>query len=145
MKYYKGVKLDFPPYLEFECVAKSVEELQRRGLTVSEESVKPVEGVVSENSIPVTLYGVCVMDMDADGKLFQRASEEMDKAREVELEGKKKERIIECQEYLKETDWVVTKCLELGLTIQGNYPEIAQKRIEARETINHIEESLGGV
>ena len=57
--------------------------------------------------------------------------------------------IEECKGYLIETDWVVTKIQEISLTdpeeaetLKTKYSEILQKRKEARQTINALEEYL---
>ena len=44
--------------------------------------------------------------------------------------------------YLSETDYTVIKCMELGVSISEAYPEIHQKRSEARARINELEEVI---
>jgi len=43
---------------------------------------------------------------------------------------------------LKDTDWVVTKCIELGLDVATKYPDIASKRQAVREWSNQKEEEI---
>lgn len=46
------------------------------------------------------------------------------------------------EDYLKETDYMVIKCMERGLDMQSEYPLDYQKRQDARERINKIREKL---
>ena len=62
------------------------------------------------------------------------SDEELDR-RERELE------VDELKAYLSATDYMVVKCMELGLTMSEKYPEDYRKRIEARARINEIEEA----
>ena len=41
--------------------------------------------------------------------------------------------------YLTSTDYTVIKCMERGLSVADTYPEVYQKREEARERINELE------
>ena len=50
--------------------------------------------------------------------------------------------IEELKKYLSDTDYCVIKSIELGTTIQTAYPDVHQKRIEARERINELEDVL---
>ena len=43
---------------------------------------------------------------------------------------------------LKETDWVVVKCTELGLNPSDKYPEIVQQRQAIRDWSNQKEEEI---
>ena len=52
---------------------------------------------------------------------------------------KAEEEIAELKNYLSETDYCVIKCMELGLSISTAYPEVHQKRTEARSRINELE------
>ena len=45
--------------------------------------------------------------------------------------------------YLSETDWIVIKSLEVGSSPTELYPEISQKRADARTRINLLEEENG--
>ena len=44
--------------------------------------------------------------------------------------------------YLNDTDWIVSKCSELGLNVSEVYPEEYKKRLEARSKINELEELI---
>ena len=44
--------------------------------------------------------------------------------------------------YLSETDWVVAKCYELGLTVSEEYPDIYALRVAARTQINELQAQL---
>ena len=44
--------------------------------------------------------------------------------------------------YLSQTDWYVTKCYELGLSMIEKYPEIYNLRADARTQINVLESRL---
>ena len=46
------------------------------------------------------------------------------------------------KKYLENTDYTVIKCMELGVSISEAYPEIHQKRSEARARINELEEVI---
>lgn len=48
--------------------------------------------------------------------------------------------IIKLKQYLTDTDWTVIKSLEIG---ENLYPEISEKRAEARERINTLEVRYG--
>lgn len=43
------------------------------------------------------------------------------------------------ENYLSETDYAVIKCKELGLDIDTEYPNLLQKRQQARDRINQID------
>ena len=43
---------------------------------------------------------------------------------------------------LKETDWIVVKCTELGLNPSDKYPEIVQQRQAIRDWSNQKEEEI---
>lgn len=45
------------------------------------------------------------------------------------------------KKYLSETDWAVVKCMELGISMAEKYPELYQKRTEARAKINELEDN----
>ena len=47
--------------------------------------------------------------------------------------------------YLTETDYTVIKCVELGLSVNEEYPEIVVKRSETRAKINELESKLAEV
>ena len=44
--------------------------------------------------------------------------------------------------YLADTDYCVIESIELGSTIQVAYPEVYQKRMDARSRINELEETM---
>lgn len=44
--------------------------------------------------------------------------------------------IVELKKTLSSTDWAVVKCMELGVSLKGNYPDIANAREAARADIN---------
>ena len=46
------------------------------------------------------------------------------------------------EDYLKDTDYMVIKCMERGLDMQSEYSLDYQKRQDARERINEIREKL---
>lgn len=60
--------------------------------------------------------------------------------REFTEKEKAEREIAELKSYLTSTDWTVIKCTELGLSLQTAYPEVYQKRTDARERINILEE-----
>ncbi len=60
--------------------------------------------------------------------------------REFTEKEKAEREIATLKNYLSETDWVVVKCMEMGLIPSSAYPEITAKRAEARERINILEE-----
>ena len=41
-----------------------------------------------------------------------------------------------------QTDWVVAKCYELGLTVSEEYPDIYALRVAARTQINELQAQL---
>lgn len=62
--------------------------------------------------------------------------------REFTEKEKAEREILELKSYLSETDWVVVKCMEMGLIPSSAYPEITTKRTEARERINTLESTF---
>lgn len=54
-------------------------------------------------------------------------------------EEKAQQEITELKQYLSDTDYCAIKCSELGLSMASEYPEIYQKRIDARARINELE------
>lgn len=50
--------------------------------------------------------------------------------------------IIGLQTYLKQTDWCVVKCQEIGQPLASVYPDEAAKRAAARERINELQAQL---
>lgn len=48
----------------------------------------------------------------------------------------------ELEAYLQSTDWMVVKCMELGLAMNREYPEEYVERQNARIRINEIEAEL---
>lgn len=60
--------------------------------------------------------------------------------REFTEKEKAEREILSLKAYLSETDWVVVKCMEMGLIPATAYPEITTKRAEARARINTLEE-----
>lgn len=46
------------------------------------------------------------------------------------------------QTYLKQTDWCVVKCQEIGQPLASVYPDEAARRAVARERINELQEQL---
>ncbi len=61
--------------------------------------------------------------------------------KEIKLQPYKNE-IESLKKYLADTDYCVIKSIELGTTIQTTYPDVHQKRMEARERINELEAVL---
>ncbi len=50
--------------------------------------------------------------------------------------------ISQCKKQLQDTDWTVTKCLELGIKVSEKYPEIHRQRIQFRARINENEQQV---
>ena len=50
--------------------------------------------------------------------------------------------IHQLKSYLSDTDYTVIKCMELGVSVADTYPEIHQKRADARTRINELEEVI---
>ena len=46
------------------------------------------------------------------------------------------------QTYLKQTDWCVVKCQEIGQPLASVYPDEAARRAAARERINDLQAQL---
>ena len=55
-----------------------------------------------------------------------------------EIEGE----ITGLQTYLKQTDWCVVKCQEIGQPLASVYPDEAARRAAARERINDLQAQL---
>ena len=52
--------------------------------------------------------------------------------------------VITLKRYLAETDYMVVKCSERGLSMANEYPTEYEERQKARDRINEINEILGG-
>jgi len=59
----------------------------------------------------------------------------------IESEKSRIAEIATLKSYLAETDYIYPKCLELGLTVNVEYPEVVQKRKEARARIQTLTQS----
>lgn len=139
MRYFKARKVDYAPYLIFDLVAYSLKELESKGF-ISNCIIAP--GILTENNLPGERNGICLLDLDENGNIVPRASVDFEKASiEKEIEATLKE-IEEYKSYLKKTDWIVSKCTEIGLNIQEEYPEYYSQRKIAREAINTLEKKL---
>ena len=44
--------------------------------------------------------------------------------------------------FLKKTDWIVVKCLELGIAVSEKYPTLHQQRTQARTQINQKQQEI---
>lgn len=49
------------------------------------------------------------------------------------------------RQYLSTTDWCVIKCMETGSSLSELYPEVSEKRAEARARINTLEDKYGTI
>lgn len=49
------------------------------------------------------------------------------------------------RQYLAETDWCVIKCMETGVSLSSLYPEVSEKRTQARTRINELEATYGTI
>ena len=59
----------------------------------------------------------------------------------IESEKSRIAEIATLKSYLAETDYIYPKCLELGLDVNVEYPEVVQKRKEARARIQTLTQS----
>lgn len=50
--------------------------------------------------------------------------------------------IAKCMKLLQDTDWVVVKCMELGIKLSDAYPDTHQKRVQARAQINENQQKM---
>lgn len=137
--YYKARKVDYRPYLIFDLVAYSSDELKEIGL-IKNGILSP--GVVMEKDLPGKRDGVCLLDLDDSGDLIPRSENDFEKGKiEKQKEDSKKE-IQNLKSYLKETDWIVVKCMEVEISVREKYPEIHMQRQFARNRINELEKTL---
>ena len=63
------------------------------------------------------------------------------KPQEYSIEQLNKKEIATLKKYLSDTDYIYTKCLELGLDVNAEYTEVVQKRKEARARIQTLTQS----
>ena len=47
--------------------------------------------------------------------------------------------------YLRDTDYTVIKCMETGVSLSSLYPEVSEKRTQARTRINELEATYGTI
>lgn len=57
----------------------------------------------------------------------------------------REKRIAKLKQYLADTDYMVTKCTEIGAAMSELYPEAHAKRAKAREDINRLQEELSSL
>lgn len=57
----------------------------------------------------------------------------------------REKRIAKLKRYLADTDYMVTKCTEIGAAMSELYPEAHAKRAKAREDINRLQEELSSL
>ena len=88
MKYFSPRKVDYKPYLIFDCVAKDDEDLKQRQLT----------NAIAEDALPEVKGGICVKDLDDKGNLINR---DLQIIAEGELQEAKAKKTLEINEYDK--------------------------------------------
>lgn len=69
--------------------------------------------------------------------LTEEEIEEFNKPKEKTLQDKANE----AQAFLNSTDYCIVKCFETGLDIEVEYPELKEKREQAREIIRQGEQN----
>lgn len=77
--YYQARISEQKPYLVFDCVSRSEEELIERKLCqgttnaegnfVPNEPLEPIKGVLAEKDLPKEVYGICEKTLDSAGNL----------------------------------------------------------------------------
>ena len=120
--------------------------------TVHHEAVEGVEEVGHYETVKVYPNGgedlewvVEVEGVEARDAYDEVIMEAYDDVEEIEVyipyteEQLKKNEINALKGYLLETDYTVIKCMEKGLSVADTYPEVYQKREEARKRINELE------
>lgn len=137
--YYKARKVDNKPYLIFDKVAYSQKDAKNRGL-INNGILLP--GVVLEKNIPIEKFGISVMDLDDDGNLIPRKESDFERMKIIEEQEQIKMEIKAAKILLKDTDWVVAKCAEMGVLVKQYYLSIYTERQNARNRINELEKLL---
>ena len=77
--YYQARKSEQKPYLVFDCVSRSDEELIERrlchgttdaeGVFTPKQPLEPINGVLAEKDLPKEIYGICEKTLDSAGNL----------------------------------------------------------------------------
>jgi hypothetical protein len=81
MKFFTCTRVDYPPYLKFDCCARDVQELLERGLGSYDDGVLTlVENVYSEDNIPPIENGIYPVDFEK-GAFVPRCQQQLDAAR----------------------------------------------------------------
>lgn len=137
MIYYKPIELAFAPFLAFACCAMSDEEYLRLGmdkdpLILSEVVVKQYEQFQAGVCLYKITNGTYTLRPESEFTPFVRAEEEAAVARSIEA----------LKKNLAETDWMVIKCVETGVSFAQLYPEAATQRAGFRNEINQLEEQI---
>jgi len=76
--------------------------------------------------------------IDEDGNEIWNVPNNLDQLKQAMIDTVK----WQANQKLKETDWVVVKCTELGLNPSDKYPEIIQQRQAIRDWSNQKEEEI---
>ena len=75
---------------------------------------------------------------DEDGNKIWNIPNNLDQLKQVYIDTVK----WQANQKLKETDWIVVKCTELGLNPSDKYPEIIEQRQAIRDWSNQKEEEI---
>lgn len=137
--YYRARKVDHSPYLIFDLVAYSLDELEEIGFI--KNGILP-PNIVQEKDLPGEKHGACLLDLDDIGNLIPRASQDFEKARADRQKEETVKEIRQLKYSLTGTDWIVTKCMEMEILVREKYPELYKQRQTTRNRINELEKTL---
>ncbi|WP_270543605.1 hypothetical protein [Butyricimonas paravirosa] len=135
MRYFIAKEVDWEPYLIFDCIAMTDEELNSK--------IEEFHGFEIIPEREIESYRVCCGNISiyklSNNKLILRNEKEFIKGKKNERKKELLDEIVRLKEKLNKTDWIVIKCTELCLTLANEYPEISAERAMLREIINKKE------
>lgn len=112
MKYFTCTKVDYPPYLKFDCCSRDTDELLKRGLGVLQRGELTLQkGVFQENEIPPLENDIYPVDYH-ECCLIPRDKQQLKAAKQA-FEEKVRLR------YVASCDKKVSACIEAGFEFDG--------------------------
>lgn len=96
MKYFSCTRVEYPPFLKFDCCARDEEELLWRQLGIEKDGLLVLKkGVFQECDVPELENGIYPVDYE-DGVLIPRDPEQLAVAASEQKEKDKRRYIVQC-------------------------------------------------
>ena len=127
--YYQARISEQKPYLVFDCVARSDDELIERQLCqgttdaegnfVPNQPLEPIKGVLAEKDLPKEVFGICEKTLDSAGNLVPVSATVLATAK-AEFEAE--EKVAKCQTIDRETE----QAIAAGFAFDGQTFSLSQ-------------------